>query len=439
MRKIIYNIIKKREIKSLIYSRQKKCLRKTELNKLRENKFDQLIKHVRFNSPYYSELFQNIKLENTNDLTKIPLLTKNIIKSNIELIKSESLEDRKNLKKNSTSGSTGGEARFYSDISDGRGSRAIRGDEFVPGFKFMDKQLIFWGAERDILSKRNLRYFFNRYIVRRIIVSTYHLTDQDIVKYISLINKFKPRTIVGYPSALHFIALEIKNKNIELFHLPNGIISAGEMLQPHQREVIEEIFGIKVFNRYGSREFGHIANECSAHLGLHYNADDLIIEILDDNGKSCEIGAVGNIVVTDLNNYAFPLIRYDIGDLGAISLEEDCKCGCSLPKLKKIAGRSFDVIHGVNGNKVSGTFWTLTFRNKIRGVEAFQIKQNCHYALQINLKTNNYFNDNEKELIRKIVTKKLGKGIIINISINKQEDFEFTKTGKFKWISSALN
>ena len=116
------------------------------------------------------------------------------------------------------------------------------------------------------------------------------------------------------------------------------------MLYDFQRRNIEKSFKTPVFNRYGCREVGHIASECPAHKGMHYDADRLIIEIVDDEGNTCPPNTVGNIVITDLNNYVFPLIRYKIGDMGSLSDDTNCECGCTFPKIRKIEGRSFDII-----------------------------------------------------------------------------------------------
>ena len=103
----------------------------------------------------------NNNVNSIDDLINLPILTKTIIKKNIDYIKSTSEEDLKYIKKNSTSGSTGKASNFYSDKRDKREARVIRGDEFVPNFNFFDKQLIFWGAERDVISKKSLSYYFN--------------------------------------------------------------------------------------------------------------------------------------------------------------------------------------------------------------------------------------------------------------------------------------
>lgn len=437
MRKLIYRLIKRKDYQLLSNSRQNTRLSTADLENLRQQKFHAFIKHAKLNSPYYSTLLRDKKITGINDITKLPILTKKIIKKHGDSIISTLEKDKDHLKRNSTSGSTGAATYFYSDLRDKREARAIRGDEFVPNFNLLDKQLIFWGAERDVLSKKDIRYYFNRYIVGKKIISTYHLTKADIKKIIVEINTYKPVTIVGYPSALHFMALEIQKSNLKLKHSPSGIISAGETLQDYQRDTIEKVFKTSIYNRYGCREFGHIANECNAHSGYHYNADDLIVEVVDEEGEPCENGEIGKLLITDLNNYAFPMIRYEIGDLGSLSDTTICPCGSTLPKLATIEGRTFDIVHGLNGNKVSGTFWTLTFRNNVQGVDAFQIKQSLNYNIHIDIKTNKRFSTHERNKIQKLVKEKLGTEI--NVTIKEVAEFEYTATGKFKWITSELN
>jgi len=154
MKNLIYNIVKKENARKIAETRLRKTLPPFLLKEIQEYKFLKLINHVKNYSPYYANLINNKNFSCLNDITNLPILSKQLIKKHFKDIKSTLSQDVKHLKKNSTSGSTGESTYFYCDLRDNNEVRAIRGDEFVPNFIFLEKQLIFWGAERDIVSKK---------------------------------------------------------------------------------------------------------------------------------------------------------------------------------------------------------------------------------------------------------------------------------------------
>ena len=117
-----------------------------------------------------------------------------------------------------------------------------------------------------------------------------------------------------------------------------AIFCTGEVLYDHQRELISETFGVPVANGYGARDAGFIAHECPAGK-MHIAAEHVIVEILDESGQSVPKGEVGEIVITNLDGYAMPFIRYKTGDLGALA-DEQCPCGRGLPLMKEIGRAS---------------------------------------------------------------------------------------------------
>ena len=136
---------------------------------------------------------------------------------------------------------------------------------------------------------------------------------------------FQPNILLGYSNSLYFLAKHFSENDIQGVHL-RGIICGGETLTPEARKLLESVFKAKVFLRYGSREFDIIASECD-HGGLHVNDDNLLVEVLKEPGKK-----TGRILVTDLNNYAMPLIRYDTEDI-ASTISGSCPCGRGLSLL----------------------------------------------------------------------------------------------------------
>ena len=276
--------------------------------------------------------------------------------------------------------------------------------------------------------------FKDKYVHKTKKLSTYHMTDNDMENYIKVLNKFKPAVIIAYPTPLYHFANYIDKNQIKIVQL-KGIITSAETLFPFQREKIESVFNCEIYNRYGCREVGNIASECEVHNGLHINSDHIVLEIIDSNGNKCKPGELGQIVVTELDEYAFPLIRYKIGDLGMIS-EEDCSCGRNLPLLKTIEGRVFDLIVGVNGNMVGGTFWTL-LKHKIKGWSKFQIIQNMKDLIEIIVEDNDEIEEDFEESLTKLVKEKLGHEM--NVEIKIVDKIPPTKTGKHRWIISKIS
>ena len=167
--------------------------------------------------------------------------------------------------------------------------------------------------------------------------------------------------------------------NITLIR-PHSILSGSEVLTPDTRSLVEEAFGCKVYNYYGSAEFGYIANECP-HGNLHVNAERVYLEIVS-NGKVLPPGEEGDIVITDLDNFAFPMIRYAIGDRGILS-RESCPCGRGLPVLQSILGRSIDYIKTPSGlpirvsNVLSELFRVTNTNKQIKAAQVIQTALNA--------------------------------------------------------------
>ncbi len=129
------------------------------------------------------------------------------------------------------------------------------------------------------------------------------------------------------------------------------------MLEPSARTLIEEVFGCRVFNRYGCREVSVIASECAEHAGMHVMAEGLYVEVVRGD-RPAQPGELGAVLVTDLLNLAMPLVRYRIGDMAAVE-DGGCACGRGLPRLRTVEGRVTDFLVGTDGRLVSGAALTV--------------------------------------------------------------------------------
>jgi phenylacetate-CoA ligase len=297
-----------------------------------------------------------------------------------------------------------------------------------------DKTAIFWGADRD-LKDWPLRDQIKTLLKREKYCNSFSMTDQGIADFIKKQNKIKPKYIYGYASSLYLVAKSIEKNNITINFQPTAISSSAETLHDFQRELIEKIFGCKIFNFYGSRETNNIAVECEAHNGLHINASSRIIEILDNNGKPVNDGELGNIAITDLSNHAFPFIRYLNGDVAKLSTKS-CSCGRTLPVLEKLYGRSSDFIYS-GTEMIHGELFTHLMYNR-PSIQTFQLTQHdiLNYSLLL-VPTKTNIDNNIISEINHRIKEKIGKSI--NLKIDMVDSIPKTKTGKHRFTISEIS
>jgi len=199
-------------------------------------------------------------------------------------------------------------------------------------------------------------------------------------------------TLYSYPTLLRLYSLKMSKKFIR----PNRIISTGELLSKENRRLIEKKMNCQVYNHYGSMEVNRIAWECTKKEGMHMDIDSLCIEFVKDN-EQVDSDEMGRITITNLNNFAFPLIRYDQGDHGIISSNK-CSCGRSLPLMGKLVGRDNDFITCSDGSKISPIIFDVSI-GKYSEIVQYKLIQNSvlHFELQIVKGTN--FTDRIEELL----------------------------------------
>lgn len=399
--------------------------------------FTKLIRHAYDHVPYYRELLHTHDLKpelikDWSDFAKIPFLTKKIATENKDRIKAENIPDRRFIS-NSTSGSTGINFQFYSDRDAFPHKKALqmRLDKSM-GMGVADREATIWGAHWDVRYAKKIITRVKRVIKNKMILSGYHLTEEDMSKYFRLIKAFDAQFLHGYPSTLHLFASFLERQGYTL--QVKGVRSAGETLYDFQREVIERVFQAKVFNFYGCREVGMIAQESEYHDGLYVQAENVILEVVDEQGKPV-LDTEGEIVVTDLHNYAWPFIRYRIGDRGILSSSAE-QNGLGLPLLKKLVGRTFDLVRFPNGNTVGGTFWTLLLRSE-KGIELFQVIQKSIDLIIINIVPNKEFNENIYDKLRNKIREY--SGMNVEIKINLVDSIPVTKGGKLRFVISEIN
>jgi phenylacetate-CoA ligase len=207
----------------------------------------------------------------------------------------------------------------------------------------------------------------------------------------------------------------------------------SERLYDDQRQQISKVFGCPVANGYGGRDAGFIAHECP-HGGMHITAEDIIVEIVDQQGASLPCGTAGEIVVTHLATKDFPFIRYRTGDIGALD-SRPCTCGRGLPLLKEIQGRSTDFLVAEDGTVVHGLALIYVLRD-LPKISAFKIIQENPGLTRVWVVTEAGLTRELIEKIERSFKARLGTGV--KIAVEEMDEIPAEKSGKFRYVVSNV-
>ncbi|MEO6829491.1 MAG: hypothetical protein ABI164_06740, partial [Acidobacteriaceae bacterium] len=321
-------------------------LRALQMRRLRQ----QLVDAYRYVPFYRHRMTQAgltpLDIQTHEDLHLLPVLTKRDIQDHQDLLAASNIPAAKR-DRNQTGGSTGSPLQFFVDRErfDSRMASTERHNAWA-GLRPGDWYAHLWGSRFDVGDKPDSNPAWRQSLLyRNLTLHTAAVTEEAMMRYVEVLRKYRPRYMLAYAqSAVLFAEFCVAN-NIRDIEFKSMIVSA-EMLLPGKRQVIEETFGGKVFNRYGCREVSVIASECEYHSGLHVNADALLVEV--EPAPHLPTG-MGRVLITDLLNRSMPLIRYEIGDLASLDSDLSCPCGRSLPLIGNIQGRTSDFLHLQNG------------------------------------------------------------------------------------------
>lgn len=416
----------------LNYLQKSQFFLKEEIHNLQKEKLRKLLLHCVNHVPAYSSykhLIPLIEEDAFSALYEFPVLTKHQVNNTIDdLIYINA--DKNKLIPNRTGGSTGEPVRFYIDRLTSEYSEAARWRGLSWwDIKIGDKCLMVWGNPLELNKRENLIYNMKERFLKNIIfISAYSLNPKSIEQYSKMISFQKPQYFYGYASALYLLAQLMMKKNIKLKYKPKSIVSTSETLYDFQRETIEKVFDCPVINEYGARDAGIIAYQCP-NGKMHISAENMIVEILDiETRKKVEYGKSGLVVITDLNNFSMPRIRYLLGDIAALS-EEDCDCGRFLPVIEKIEGREDDIFVSLNGNYVHAVYFCNLARS-YPSIRQFQIIQKTRTCMLLRIIKSDKFKESEIKSYINEIHKLMGP---VNIEVEYTDIIEPSASGKIRY------
>jgi len=354
---------------------------------------------------------------------KLPILTKDIIRKNLPELKATNIPASKFMESHS-SGSTGEPLTFYSDNQtySRRWAQTFRcwgWAGYEPGDPYVKISL----NPRQKFTKR-----VQDALMRCSYVYSFGINEQTIDSYLQKMKNAK--IIRGYPTSLYLMAKLMEKADMHLH--PSAITTTGDMLFPHYRKAIETQFNCRVFDGYGGE--GIVASfECEKHEGYHICQEDTVIEFLRGD-EHANPGETGEIILTNLNNYVMPFLRYKVGDLGKSS-DHICSCGRNLSMMESIEGRDSDIIVTPSGDFLVVHFFTIFF-DHLAGVDQFQVRQKSIDNIIILIVKNDKFTTADEQYIKSGIQKYVGENV--RLEMDYVESIPLSRSGKRRFVISDV-
>jgi phenylacetate-CoA ligase len=345
-----------------------------ELEAIRERKLRALIRHAYEHIPFYRARFMGAGItpddvRSVDDLRRVPIVTRDELQAAGADARATGV-DLACSRVARTSGSSGKPLAVFRTFAEDRLRRAL---EFRSmrwaGLRLRDR--IVNVGTTHALPRSPLRYLG---LCRLTLVPPSLPIDEQIAR----VRRLQPDVLWIYPTALR--ALLSRIGSLQALARPRTMVTSAEPLDPVLRRRVSHNVDVEFLNFYGSVESGRIAWECPAHEGLHINADCVILELAEDT----ELPDAGSsVLVTNLNSFAMPFIRYRLGDRCEL-LARPCSCGAPLPLMKPPVGRDWDVVALPSGKLLSP--WGIhPFLRELDALQQFRFTQERinYFVLQL--------------------------------------------------------
>ncbi len=391
-----------------------------------------IVQHAASTVPYYRRLFAEMHIDpqdirGPDNLTALPILNKQTIQGSLADFHSD-LKNRMRYSTMHTSGTTGAGLIFPMTLE-----------------AEQEQWAIWWRYRARFGLDRNTwhAHFYGKSIVpferskppfwrvnrpgRQILFSAYHMSEYNLPYYVEELNRRHLPWIQGYPSLLALLGSFMLEQGYELNYRPKVVTVGAESLLPQQKLVIEKTFGAPCRQHYGMAEGVANISECPEG-NLHVDEDYAHIEFLPVDGDSYRI------IGTNYTNYAFPLIRYDVGDLAQLEdPEKRCPCGRTGRLVRSIDGRKEDYVLTPDGRRIGRLDHIFKDMVNIKECQIFQ--EHMERVVFRVVRSKEYTGKDEKMLLREARTR-LGNQIVIDIDYVGA--IERTSQGKLRFVISKV-
>jgi len=395
-----------------------------------------ILLHAYNHVPYYTELLSKYKIVNNKGIVNcdnfesIPVLTKDIIRENYDLLISRDPNIKKRKPhQNSSGGSTGEPVIFLQDKIYDDWDIANKLFFFTKlGKDIGEKEIKLWGSDRDIMEGTiGCRAKMQNFLYNRTLLNSFELTEEKLGEYINTIEAQKPVAIWAYCDSMFEVARHL-NKRKKKMSYPKVVITTTGKLTDFMYKEIKNAFPYScVIDQYGSREVGALAIQHTERGSFSYFPWSHNIEVVDELGRKVNSGEEGAVCVTALHNYSMPLIRYNIGDL-AISSKNNYA-------LEGITGRSTDHFIRSDGAKIHGEFFTHLMYQK-KWVKRFKFLQRSYNDILVSIEPYKSVQKEDVDQISSSIKSVMGQDTKIDFSF--VDKIQPTSSGKYRYTESKI-
>lgn len=361
-----------------------------ELEALQLDALKALVRHASEHVPFYRERLAALdgEVRSLDDLAKIPILSHD--EARIDPAQRESRAEPRTAIRKQTSGTTGQPLVFGYEASSECWRQATKLRAYAwAGYDVGDRVVFFWGAPAANLAPlaHRAKVALDRTMKRERHFHCALLDDAHLAAVAEAIARDPPDALVTYAHAGGELArFVLRTACRPGRRIP--VVCGAERLLPRDRTDLEAAFG-PVFDTYGCREVMLVGAECEAHDGLHVSMENLIVEIVvtepDGRRRAAEEGELGEVVLTDLHNFAMPFLRYANGDVAVAGPRGRCACGRGLARIRDVSGRTSELLRDAHGRPVTGLSMSFLFANLGVEVRQFQIVQHRDRSVTLKL------------------------------------------------------
>jgi phenylacetate-CoA ligase len=314
--------------------------------------------------------------------------------------------------KKATSGTTGMPLTIGYNAGSDHWRKAVRIRGYAwGGYRLGKRAVHYWGFDNPLATpfkKAKLRA--DRFMRREIFVDCVRRGEAELESFARLIETYRPSLIVSYSHAAADFSRYVVSKGRRTWDdIP--IICGAEKLFAEDRPLVEKTFGRGIFETYGCREVMLMGAECSAHAGMHVSMENLVLEVVvrepGGSERPARPGEVGEVVITDLHNYAMPLIRYANGDLATAGPAEPCACGRGLARISGVEGRTADTLIDGEGNRLAGLMFSMLLSSLKDIINHFQVVQHKDKSVTVRVIPGPRYEEEGRAAVQGVVHKYL--------------------------------